>query len=175
MPFRQIPQRLGLLERGTLGSSVGVRRVVVKLVLAVIDLALEVLELVVTVVVAVFDLMVVEDSGTLGLGQVTSLDSSGQNSRIFWYRYHWRVGESPVGVRRSGRTLADGVQSSLRRLKSTSGPSDVTRAKTCPGALDEKRRWWNDLSPANFFVCSYRKLCQSCVGTVTVPSGVPVS
>ena len=54
---RQIPQRLGLLG-GTLGSSVGV---VVKLVLAVIDLALEVLELVVTVVLAVFALMVVED------------------------------------------------------------------------------------------------------------------
>ena len=92
MPFQQIPQRLGLLERGTLGSSVGVviKLVVVKLVLVVIDLALEVLELEVTVVVAVFDVMVVEDSGTLGLGQVTSLDSSGQNSRIFWYRYHWR-------------------------------------------------------------------------------------
>ena len=57
---RQIPQCLGLLGRGMLGSSVGVLRVVVKLVLAVIDPVLEVLELVVTVV-AVFDLMVVED------------------------------------------------------------------------------------------------------------------
>ena len=52
VPSRQIPRHLGLLERGTLGSSV---EVVVELVLAVIDLALRVLELVVIVVVAVFD------------------------------------------------------------------------------------------------------------------------
>ena len=83
----QIPQRLGLLAGGSLGSA-GV--VVVELAVVVL-LELLVLELVVMVVV-VLELVVMvvvvlefteaveltaEGSSTLGLGQVTSLDSSG--------------------------------------------------------------------------------------------------
>ena len=130
---------------------------------------------VVVEVVTVELVVSIEGSGILGLGQVISLASSGQNSLIFWKRYHWRAGESPEGVRRSGRSVAVGVHSSLSRLKSTSGESDFSRAKTWPLVVDEKRRWWKDLIPTNFFVCSYKKVCQSYVGTMTVPSGVPVS
>ena len=138
VPFLQIPQHLGHFEGGALGSSGMV------VIVEVVVVKLGVLELVVKVVV-VLELVeavaaTVEGSGTLGLGQVTSFTSGGQKSLIFWYRYHWRVGESPVGVRRSGRMVADGVHSSLSRLKSTSGVSDFTHAKTCPLSLDEKRR-----------------------------------
>ena len=50
---------------------------------------------------------VVEDSGagsgsgSPGFGQVTSLHSSGQNSRILLKRYHCLVRERPVGKTRS--------------------------------------------------------------------------
>ena len=65
--------------------------VVVELAVVVL-LELLVLKLVVMVVVVLEFAeaveLTVEGSGTLGLGQVTSLDSSGQNSLIFWKRYH---------------------------------------------------------------------------------------
>ena len=54
-------------------------------------------------------------------------------------------------MRHSGRTVADGVHSSLSRLKSTSGASDFGRTKTCPLLADVKWRWWKDLIPTNFF------------------------
>ena len=65
----QMSQRLGFLEGGSL-----VVVVAVKLVVAVLELT--------GVVVSV------EGSETLGMGHVTSLASSGQNSLIFWKRYH---------------------------------------------------------------------------------------
>ena len=57
--------------------------------LAVVVLEQLVLELVVMVVVVLEFTEAVELTveGS-GLGQVTSLDSSGQNSLIFWKRYH---------------------------------------------------------------------------------------
>ena len=45
----------------------------------------------------------VSGSGSLGFGHVTSLQSSGQNSRILLKRYHSLLRDSPVGVTCSGR------------------------------------------------------------------------
>ena len=117
MPFLQTPQRLGFVEAGLLKSA-GVVEVVV-VVVVVVEL-----ELVEGVEVSV------KGSGTLGFGHVTSFASSGQNSLIFWNKYHWRVGESPEGVRRSGRTVAVGDDSCFSRLNSSSGASDLTHVKT---------------------------------------------
>ena len=116
-----------------------------------------------------------EGSGTPGLGHVTSCASSGQNSLILLKRYHWQLAESPEGVIRSGRSVAVGDHSFFSSLYSTSGPSDVSRTNTLPLWADENRRWWKDLIPTSFLVCSYGNICQSLVGTTTLPSGVPVS
>ena len=75
---------------------------------------------------------VVEGSGSSGFGQVTSLHSSGQNSRILLKRYHCLVRERPVGANRSGRSVADGAQSSLRSFISTSGESLFSLTKMDP-------------------------------------------
>ena len=68
-----MPQRLGFLEGGSL-AVVGAVVLAVELVVVVQELT--------GVVVSV------EGSETLGMGHVTSLASSGQNSLIFWKRYH---------------------------------------------------------------------------------------
>lgn len=121
----QIPHLLGLLGGGS-HSPDEVMKLVVVVELVVVTVVVVPLLLVEGVVVTA------EGSGTLGLGQVTSFASSGQNSLIFWKRYHWRSGESPVGVRSSGRTVEVGDHSCFNSLKSTSGESDLSRAKTCP-------------------------------------------
>ena len=77
MPFLQTPQRLGFLGGGSLRSA-GVVEVVAVVELVAVELVAVVLELTEGVVV-----VSVEGSGTLGMGQVTSLASSGQNSLIF--------------------------------------------------------------------------------------------
>ena len=147
-----------VLPSGSLVSTGVVAVVVLELVVmvaVVLELVVMVAVILELVLVAVILVMVsIDGSGTLGLGQVTSLASSGQNSLIFWKRYHWRVGESPEGMRSSGRSVAVGVHSCFSRLNSTSGVSDFSRAKTCPLLLDEKRRWWKDLIPTNFLMCS---------------------
>ena len=117
-----MPQCLDFLEGGSLRSA-GV-------VLVAVEPVAVVLELVVSV----------NGSGTQGLGQVMSFASSGQNSLILWKRYHWRAGDSPEGVRCSGRTVAVDDHSCFSRLKSISGASDFSRAKTCPLLVDENRR-----------------------------------
>ena len=164
----QRPQSLCFLGGGSLKSAVAVVQVA---------MALELVVMLVVVVVDLVEVVVVctGGSGTLGMGHVSSLTPSRQNSLILWKRYHCREGASPDGVSRSGRSVAVGVHSPFKRLKSTSGASDLSRAKTCPLLLEENRRWWKDLMPTNFFVCSYRNVCQLYVGTITVPSGVPTS
>ena len=74
--------------------------------------------------------LVVDDSGTVGRGQVTSCNSGSTYSRILRYKYHCRNGARPVGVRSSGNSLEDGDQSSFNKSKSTSVPSDFVFAKT---------------------------------------------
>ena len=111
----------------------------VAVVLAVmIAVVLELVVMVVVVLKLAEGVVSIEKFGTLGLGQVTSLDSSGQNSWIFSKRYHWRVGESPEGRRTSSRSVVVGFHSCFSRLKSTSGASDFSCVKTCPMLMDEK-------------------------------------
>ena len=69
-------------------------------------------------------------SGSVGSGQVVSLHSSGQNSRIVLKRYHCLVRESPDGMTRSGKSVGSGLQSSFRSFMSTSRESDLRLTKT---------------------------------------------
>ena len=69
-------------------------------------------------------------SSSVGSGQVVSLHSSGQYSRILLKRYHCLVRESPDGITRSGKSVGSGLQSSLRRFMSTSRESDLCLTKT---------------------------------------------
>ena len=96
VPFLQIPQSRGRLALISLSTSVveavaGTTKVVVE---------------VAAVVAAGFGRTVVaavgETSCSVGSGQVVSLHSSGQNSRILLKRYHSLVRESPDGMTRSG-------------------------------------------------------------------------
>ena len=86
MPFLKIPQHLGLFSL----RSAEVMEVVVLVVVELVAVAV-VVPAVVVLVGVVLELVEasVEGSGTLGLGQVISLAYSGQNSLIFWKRYHW--------------------------------------------------------------------------------------
>ena len=47
--------------------------------------------------------------GSVGSGQVVSLHSSGQNSRILLKRYHCLVRESPDGMTRFGKSVGSGL------------------------------------------------------------------
>ena len=69
-------------------------------------------------------------SGSVGSGQVVSLHSSGQYSRILLKRYHCLVRESPDGMTRSGKSVGSGLQSSFKSFMSTSRESDLCLTKT---------------------------------------------
>ena len=131
--------------------------------LVLVEVVLEVVVVVEVVVVIELELvaevvlLVVVGSGTAGFGQVVSLHSSGQNSRILLKRYHCRLGERPDGMICSGSSVEVGHQSCFKILCSTSGESDFTFTKTDPLWLCEKRRWWNDLIPTSLFKCSGKK------------------
>ena len=71
------------------GGSLGVAVLVaVVLVAGMLVAGMLVAGVLVTGVLVAGVLVSVDVSGTLGMGQVTSLASSGQNSLIFWKKYH---------------------------------------------------------------------------------------
>ena len=119
----QIPQSRGRLALVSLSSPVveavaGTTTVVVEV--AAVAAGLE------RTVVAAAGVM----SGSVGSGQVVSLHSSGQYSRILLKRYHCLVRESPDGMTRSGKSVGSGLQSSFRSFMSTSRESDLCLTKT---------------------------------------------
>ena len=64
--------------------------------------------------------------GTLGRGQVRSLSATGQNSRIFSYRYHCRCADRPAGVMTEGSSLGSSNEApSFSRLCCSSMVSSV--------------------------------------------------
>ena len=91
----------------------------------------------------------ISGSDSPGFGHVTSLQFSGQNSRILLKRYHCLARDSPVGVTHSVRSVADGAQSSLRSFISTPRESLFSHTKTEPLWLLENRKWWKDFIPTH--------------------------
>ena len=84
------------------------------------------------VMVAELVLVVTVGSGTASFGQVVSLHSCGQNSRILLKRYHCWLSERPDGRMGSGSSVEVGHQSCFKSLCSTSGESDFNFVKTDP-------------------------------------------
>lgn len=79
------------------------------------------------------------DGRFLGNGDTKSWTSAGQNSRIFSYRYHCRVNESPSGIISSGRDEAAGshdVSFNSRIFRSVVASLEVF-TKTYPGESAE--------------------------------------
>ena len=113
-------------------------------------------------------------SSSAGGGQTMSLDSSGQNSRILFNKYHFRWRDKPTG------TIGDGVVrkelvDDFRRLTWTYGESALSRTKTYPGEFDVNRIWCSFFIPFNLKKDTEKKDCQSKDGTNTCPSSDPTN
>ena len=91
--------------------------------------------------------------GTLGIGHVKSLSSSGQNGLICSNRYHWRSTLKPRGGVMRGNSCASGDQESFRRSILSSMVSECSFANTNPGVHDDIRKWWYFLTPGSFLKC----------------------
>ena len=71
------------------------------------------------------------------VGVPVSRCSSEQKGRIRSYRYHCRSSDRPFGVMSGGA----GCKSSRNRNSLVSVVSACSRANTCPGDEEEKRKW----------------------------------
>ena len=75
-------------------------------------------------------------SGVDGRRHVTSLKFSGQNSRIFSYRYHCRLLERPAGGRTGGSSSAFGDHNWTFRIDLTSVDPAFSFTKMQPGCAE---------------------------------------
>ena len=90
-------------------------------------------------------------AGSPGWGHVVSFKWSGQNSLIFWYRYHCRCRERPDGGRMGGSWSTLGAQYlSLRMFRFTSVEPALSLTKMHPGEADSNRKWCSFLIPFSF-------------------------
>ena len=113
-------------------------------------------------------------SGVDGLGHVTSLKFSGQNSRIFSYSYHCRLLERPAGGRTGGSSSAFGDHDWTFRIDIfTLVDPAFSFTKMQPGCAESNRRWWSFLIPGTF-VQVLKYSCQLYVVTKALPSSRPV-
>ena len=78
--------------------------------------------------------------GMGGCGVPVSRCCSVQKGRIRSYRYHCRSSDRPFGVMSGARSSGAGCQSSRKRDSLVSVVSACSRANTCPGDEEEKRK-----------------------------------
>ena len=72
--------------------------------------------------------------GIAGCGHVISWVTSGQNSRIFSNRYHWRSRDRPFGSTCSGSCVGMGFHESFSNFTRVSSVSQCFFAYTTPGS-----------------------------------------